>query len=88
MWCDTLHVLNVLGVIEQICRIVRMKCVYFLLFRPTDVGAFVCLTFLLPILNANVVFVCAALLWCGTLYVVNVLAVLEQMCRVVLLKYI
>ena len=42
----------------------------------------------LPNLNVNIVFVCVALLWCGTLYIVNALAVVEQMCHAVLLKLI
>ena len=43
-------------------------------------GAFICLTMLLINLHANIVFECATLLWCGTLYVLNVLVVLEQFC--------
>ena len=69
--------MNVLAVIEQMCRVLRLKCVKLVLCRPTDVGAFVCLTLLLPNLNANIVFVSASLLWCGTLYILNVLAVIE-----------
>ena len=70
------------------CRDLRLKYVYLVLFSTADVGAFVCLTLLLPNLNANIVFVRAALLWCGTLYTVNVLAVIERMRRVLRLKYV
>ena len=38
------------------------------------------LTLLLPNLNTNIVFVRAALLWCGTLYILTALEVIEQMC--------
>ena len=77
-----LYIVNVLAVIEQMCRALVIKCVYLVLSRPTDVDVVGCLTLLLPNLNANIVFVSAALLWCGALYIVNVLAFIEQMCRV------
>ena len=38
-------------------------------------------------MHSNIVFVYAALVWCGTLYIVNVLAVIEQMCRGLRIKY-
>ena len=44
------------------------------------------LTLLLSNLNANIVFVRAALLWCGTLYIVTALEVIEQISHVLLLK--
>ena len=88
LWCGTLYIVNALVIIEQVCHVLRMECVHSLLFRPTDAGTFIFLTLLLPNLNANIVFVRAALLWCGTLYIVTALEVIEQMCRVLLLKYV
>ena len=38
--------MNVLAVIEQMCRVLRLKCVNLVLCRPTDVGAFVCFNFI------------------------------------------
>ena len=55
--------MNVLAVIEQICRVLRLKCVKLVLCRPTDVGAFVYITSLLPNLNGNIVFVSALVGW-------------------------
>ena len=88
LWCDALYIVSVLADVEHMCCVTRMKCVHLLLYRPTDVVAVVCLTLLLPNLNVNILFVSAALLWCGTLYIVNVLAVIEQMCRGLRIKYI
>ena len=51
-------------------------------------GAFICLTMLLTNLHANIVFARATLLWCGTLYILNVLVVLEQFCRLSPIVYI
>ena len=48
--------------------------------------AFVYLTLLLSNSNANVVFVCVSLLLCGSLYIMNVLSVIEQICLVLRLK--
>jgi hypothetical protein len=88
LWCGALYIVNVLADIEHMCCVTRMQCVHLLLYRPTDVGAVVCLTLLLPNLNVNILFVSAALLWCGTLYIVNVLAVIEQGCCVLRIKYV
>ena len=57
LWRGTLHIMNVLVVIEQICRALLLKYIYILLFRPTDGGAYFFLTLLL--LNLNAYRVCA-----------------------------
>ena len=57
LWRGTLHIMNVLAVIEQICRALLIKYIYILLFRPTDGGAYFFLTLLL--LNLNAYRVCA-----------------------------
>ena len=48
--------------------------------------AFVCLTLLLSNLNANIVFVRAALLLCGSLYIMNALSLIEHIWLVLRLK--
>ena len=80
--------MNVVAIIEQMCHVLRMISVKLVLFRPTDKGAFICLTLLLPNLIANIVFVHAALLWCGTLCIVSTLAVIEQMCHILRMLFV
>ena len=70
------------------CRVSRMNYDHSVLFKPTDAGAFIFLTLLLPNLSANIVFVRAVLLWCGTLYIVNTLVVIEQMCHVLQMEWV
>ena len=48
--------------------------------------AFVCLTLLSSNLNANIVFVRAALLLCGSLYIMNALSLIEHIWFVLRLK--
>ena len=144
-----MYILNVLAIIEQMCRVLRLNYVHLVLFRPTDVGAFIffnlivvkfeckyrvcvcslvvvrhivhcqcfsdyradvsCCTTKIYLINIIQTDRCGricllnlivakieckyrvhecSLVRCGTLYIVNVLVVTDQMCPVVLLKFV
>ena len=78
--------MNVLAIIEQMCRVVVLKCIWQVLSRPADVDTFVFFMFLLGNLNANMVICARSLVVLRHYIIVNDLEIIDKMYGVELLK--
>ena len=86
LWRGTLYIMNVLAIIEQMCRVVILKCIWQVLSRPADVDTFVFFMFLLGNLNANMVICARSLVVLRHYIIVNDLEIIDKMYGVELLK--
>ena len=72
------------------CRIALMNCVHYLPFKPADMGAFVFFPLLFTVAKVERqyrVYECS-LVRCDTVYGISVVAVIEQICCVVLVIWV